>query len=59
MRELNTIINAITDLRMSDIIDIAIIAFIIYKIILLFKETRAEQVLKGLLLILIFSKVSE
>lgn len=39
--------------------DIAIIAFIIYKVMLLIKETRAEQLIKGLVFIAIVTKLSE
>lgn len=50
---LKSIINIITDIGIRDIIDIAIVAFLIYKSIQLVKETRAGQLVKGLLLILV------
>ncbi len=39
--------------------DIAIIAFIIYKVMILIKETRAEQLIKGLAMLIIATKLSE
>ena len=50
---LKSIINVITDINIRDLIDIAIVAFLIYKGTQLVKETRAGQLVKGLLLILI------
>ncbi|MGI6538776.1 MAG: diadenylate cyclase CdaA [Caldicoprobacterales bacterium] len=41
------------------IIDIVIVAFVLYKLLLLIRETRAEQVLKGLAIILFVTKLSE
>ena len=42
-----------------DIIDILIIAFIIYQLVLLTRQTRAIQVLKGLAVIIVASYLSE
>ncbi len=45
---------AITDIGVRDIIDILIVAYLIYKVILLVvRETRAEQLVKGLILLLV------
>ncbi|RVU54940.1 diadenylate cyclase CdaA [Anaerosphaera multitolerans] len=44
---------------LRDIVDIAIIAIITYSALTLLKGTRAEQLAKGILVILIFTKVSE
>ncbi len=43
---------AFADFRIRDAIDILIVAFVIYKVIGFFKETRAKVLIKGLLLIL-------
>lgn len=43
---------ALIDIRFSDVIDILIIAYIIYKAVGFFKETRAKILIKGLLLLL-------
>ena len=42
-----------------DIIDILIVAFILYKAIGLVRETRAQQVLKGIIILLVLTPVSE
>ena len=39
------------EIRFQDIIDILIVAYIIYKILLLFRGTRAMQLVKGLLIV--------
>ncbi len=41
------------------IIDISVVAYVIYKLILLVKETRAWQLIKGILLIVAAAKISE
>lgn len=48
----------LTYLDLRTIIDILIIAFVIYKLLLLIKGTRAVQLLKGLAVLLIASAVS-
>ena len=44
-------LDIISDIRILDIIDIAIVAFAIYKIIDFISRTRAQQLVKGLLLL--------
>ncbi len=44
---------AFADVRIADILDIAIIAYIIYKAIGFFKETRAKILIKGLIFLLL------
>lgn len=56
---LEQIIFLVTHLRIRDIIDVAIVAFVFYKLFMLIKATRAEQVLKGLAVLLVVTKVSE
>ncbi|MGI6527308.1 MAG: diadenylate cyclase CdaA [Caldicoprobacterales bacterium] len=41
------------------VIDVSIVAFVLYKLLLLIRETRAEQVLKGLAILLFATKLSE
>ncbi len=43
---------AFLDLRANDIIDILVVAFIIYKAIGFFKETRAKILIKGIVLVI-------
>ncbi|KXG75085.1 diadenylate cyclase CdaA [Thermotalea metallivorans] len=47
------------DIGIRDIIDMAIVAFVFYKLFMLIQETRAEQLIKGLLVLLIATKLSE
>ncbi|MDR1798059.1 MAG: diadenylate cyclase CdaA [Clostridiales Family XIII bacterium] len=48
----------ISQINVVSIIDIAIIAFIIYKVLEFIRETRAEQLVKGLIILLIVMFVS-
>ena len=45
--------------RLLDLLDIAIVAFVSYKAIQLIQGTRAVQLLKGLLVLVISTKLSE
>ncbi len=47
------------NLRVKDIIDILIVATAFYKLFQLIRETRAEQLTKGILALFVFTKVSE
>ena len=49
----------IATFRVTDLIDILVISFMIYYIILLVKETRAEQLIKGFFAILVLAQLSE
>jgi diadenylate cyclase len=49
----------VRNFRLLDVIDIAIVAYVLYKLFMLIRETRAEQLLKGLLVLLVSLKVSE
>ncbi len=48
---INTVTGFLSTLRINDLVDVLIVAFIIYKVIHLVRETRAEQLIKGLFLI--------
>ncbi len=58
MNFLNELRNAFYTIRISDVIDVLVMSYVIYKLIIVLKETRAAQLLKGLLIILIFSRIS-
>lgn len=47
------------NIGIRDIIDIFLVAFAIYKMYILIKETRAEQLLKGIFVILLLTNVSK
>lgn len=48
----------ITDISIKDIIDILIVSYVIYKLILLVRGTRAIQLLKGILVVVVTWAVS-
>jgi diadenylate cyclase len=56
---LNNLITSISLIRVTDVIDIAIIAFVMYRLFSLLKNTRAEQVLKGFIFVLLFASVAD
>lgn len=49
----------VSEIRVMDVIDVAIVAFVLYKVLQFIQETRAEQLLKGLLILLIATKLSD
>lgn len=51
--------NVFSGIGVTDIIDILIVAFVIYKLLGLIKQTRAEQLLKGVLLLVVATFVSD
>ena len=54
-----TLRNIISGIGITDIIDIAIVAFVIYKILAFIRETRALQLVKGLLVLIIITVLSD
>ena len=46
------------NVRMRDVIDILIVAAVFYKLFKLIRETRAEQLTKGILALFVFAKIS-
>ena len=46
-------------MRFNDLIDIAIITYLFYKIFMFIKDTRAEQVLKGIIILLVATRASK
>lgn len=49
----------IMNIGILDILDIFIVAYVFYKLYMLIKETRAEQLIKGIIMLLLATKVSE
>ncbi len=47
------------NIGIRDIIDMTIVAVVFYKLFMLIRETRAEQLIKGLLILLIATKLSQ
>lgn len=58
MQNLDMIKNTLLNLRISSIVEILIVAWLIYKLYWLIKETRAEQLLKGMLIIFLLIPIS-
>ncbi|MEG0180587.1 MAG: diadenylate cyclase CdaA [Terrisporobacter sp.] len=62
MSDINSFLNGFIDIimRMSiyDVIDILIVAYIFYKIFMFIKDTRAEQVFKGVVVLLLATQLS-
>lgn len=58
MADLINILNVIKNITMNDVVDIVIVAYLIYKLFTLIKETRAEQLIKGLILLIIVTQIS-
>lgn len=52
------LLNTIKNISIWSILDIAVVSYIFYKVYLLIKETRAEQVLKGVMLIVVLLPIS-
>ncbi len=55
---LNLIINTIKNISLWSILDILVVSYIFFKGYMLIKETRAEQLLKGIILILVLIPIS-
>lgn len=51
--------NAFSGIGISDVIDILIVAFVVYKLLGLIKQTRAEQLLKGVMLLVVATFVTD
>ena len=49
----------VTNITIFDLIDISIVAYLFYNAYLLIKETRAEQLIKGIIILLLSTKISE
>lgn len=56
---MQTITGIFMNIRLLDVLDIFIVAFVFYKLLSLIHETRAEQLIKGIVILLIVSKISE
>ena len=51
--------NVISGVGITDVVDILIVAFLIYKVLGFIRETRAEQLVKGLLVLVIATFLSD
>jgi diadenylate cyclase len=55
---INLIINTVKHINITSILDIIVVSYIFYKIYMLMNETRAEQLLKGILLIILLIPIA-
>ncbi|AKL96942.1 hypothetical protein CACET_c34990 [Clostridium aceticum] len=53
------LIEIFRNIGMRDIADMAIVAFVFYKLYMLIRETRAEQLIKGIVVLLLATQLSE
>lgn len=58
MQFFNTLLSTIKGMTVWSVLDIIVVSYIFYKGYMLIKETRAEQLLKGLLLVVLLIPVS-
>jgi len=58
LETLNTILNTVRNINVSSVIDIVIVAYLIYRMYKLIIETRAELLLRGIVLILLLIPIS-
>ncbi|MCI1944733.1 MAG: diadenylate cyclase CdaA [Clostridium luticellarii] len=58
MELLQIIINSVKNISIWSIMDILVVSYILYKAYMLIKETRAEQLLKGIVLITVLIPIS-
>lgn len=56
---METMLDIFLSIRILDVLDILIVSFVFYKLFILIKGTRAEQLIKGLLIIMVVSKLSD
>ena len=59
LENMNIDLSYFTSFGITDAVDILIVAFVFYKFLMLVKETRAEQLIKGMIILLVALKLSE
>lgn len=55
---LNIVVNSVKNISVSSVMDILAVSYIFYKAYMLIRETRAEQLLKGIMFIILLIPVS-
>ncbi|MCY6483445.1 diadenylate cyclase CdaA [Clostridium aestuarii] len=58
MEAINIVLDTIKNINIYAILDIIVVSYIFYKVYMLINETRAEQLLKGILLIILIIPIS-
>ncbi|WP_133628480.1 diadenylate cyclase CdaA [Fonticella tunisiensis] len=59
MSDLQGLVSIIKNITIFNVIDIMIVGYILYKLFMLIRETRAEQLIKGLILIIAVMKIAD
>lgn len=59
LTDLKNMFTILENITVWNVVDILIVAYILYKLFMLIRETRAEQLIKGLIFILVIMKLSE
>lgn len=54
----HTVINQLALFRITDVIDIAIVSYIVYKALRFIRDTRTVQLLKGVVLVILLTQIS-
>lgn len=54
----NTMINQIMLLRITDLIDVALVSFLVYKALKFIRDTKTLQLLKGVIIIIVITQIS-
>lgn len=55
---MDRLISYIQSIRINDIVDILLVAFLIYKFVIFVRETRAEQLLKGIIVLFVLTFIA-
>ena len=55
---LDNLMGILMSIKVTDVIDIVIVAYLLYRLLGFIKETRAQQLFRGVLLIIAFFLVS-
>lgn len=53
------LLDMVSNIGIRDILDMTIVAIVFYKLYMLIRDTRAEQLIKGLLILLVATKLSD
>lgn len=55
---MDRLLSYIQSIRINDIVDILLVAFLIYKFVIFVRETRAEQLLKGIIVLFVLTFIA-
>ncbi|MGV8146729.1 MAG: diadenylate cyclase CdaA [Alkaliphilus sp.] len=55
---MHQVLDILKNIGFKDVVDMTIVAFVFYKFLMLMRETRAEQLIKGIVVLLVATQVS-